>query len=267
MPKDAPESPFAIMGNSVKPYNLRVIENCLSCVSRMNSLFCNLPEGILRELNSIRQNALYPRGTMLFVQGESPRGVHILCSGRARLTATSADGQAITLREVMQGEVLGLSSMISKSPHPAGAETLTACQVSFISQLQLMGFLRAHSDVSIHIAEHLSMELHKAWEQTRLVTLFPTTRAKLARFVLAWAAGHGREIEEGADLPLQMTQEEIARSIGVSRESVSRALTEMRDQQLIRVNRGHIVLLHPAKLHGLAAPSSEEQPNPTHALT
>jgi CRP/FNR family transcriptional regulator, cyclic AMP receptor protein len=190
---------------------------------------------------------------MLFVQGEHPRGVHILCSGRARLTATSADGQTITLREVTQGEVLGLSSIISKSSHPAGAETLTACQVGFIPQLQLMGFLRTHADVSLHISEHLSMELHKAWEQTRLVTLLPTTQAKLARFILAWAAGHGREIGEGTDLPLQMTQDEIARSIGVSRESVSRALADLRGQQLIRVSRGHIILLRPEKLHGLAS--------------
>lgn len=240
------------MGNLPGPYNLRVIESCLVCATRESSLFCNLPQGILRELNSIRQNALYPRGTVLFVEGESPRGVYILCSGRARLSATSIDGQTVTLREAARGEILGLSSVISKCAYLVRAETLTACQVSFIPQLQLRGFLRAHADVSLRIAEHLSMELHKAWEQTRLVTLLPTTRAKLARFLLAWAAGHGQDVQEGAKLPLQMTQEEIAKSIGVSRETVSRALANLRDQQLIRVNRGHIIILQPEKLHGLA---------------
>jgi CRP/FNR family transcriptional regulator len=235
------------------PYNLRVIESCLNCPSHENHIFCNLAEPLLRELNSLRQNAFYPRGAILFVEGESPRGVFVLCSGRARLSATSVDGQTISLREVEPGEILGLSSAMSKSAYSTRAETLTACQISFIPQLQFRSFLRAHPDVSLRIAEHLSMELHKAWEQTRLVTLLPTTRAKLARFFLAWAAGHGKVVLEGATLSLKMTQEEIAESIGVSRETVSRALAHLQDQQLIRVNRGQIVILQPGKLHGLAA--------------
>jgi CRP-like cAMP-binding protein len=48
-----------------------------------------------------------------------------------------------------------------------------------------------------------------------------------------------------------MTHEEIAQSIGVSRETISRALAEWRQEKLIRFSRGHIVLLEPEKLRSL----------------
>jgi CRP-like cAMP-binding protein len=95
------------------------------------------------------------------------------------------------------------------------------------------------------------MELHKAWEQVELVTLAPTTNAKLVRFLLTWATAHGQSFSEGVSLALYMTHEEIAQSIGVSRETVSRALAELRHDHLIEFTRGHILLLNAEKLKSL----------------
>ena len=147
--------------------------------------------------------------------------------------------------------MLGLSNTISREPHHVRAETLSACQIGFIPRLQFLQFVRAHPDAALRIAEHLSMELHKAWEQVELVALEPSTNAKLVRFLLAWAAAHDQSFAEGTSLALFMTHEEIAQSIGVSRESVSRALAELRQENLIRFTRGHILLLEPEKLKSL----------------
>jgi CRP/FNR family transcriptional regulator len=150
-----------------------------------------------------------------------------------------------------RGEILGLSNTMSREPHRLRAETVSACQIGFIARIPFLQFLRAHPDASLRVAEHLSMELHKAWEQVELVALAPSTNAKLVRFLLAWAAAHGQSFSEGASLALYMTHEEIAQSIGVSRETVSRALGELRHENLIRFTRGHILLLNPEKLKSL----------------
>lgn len=241
------------MNGSPGPYNLRVVDSCFGCVMKEEGLLCQLPHHQLSELNSMRRDAFYPRGAFLFAEGEPPRNIFILCSGKARLSATSMEGQGVTLRQAESGEILGLSNVISNSPYLVSAETLTPCQVNVISRLQFLQFLRAHTEVSLRVARHLSMELHKAWEQTRLITLAPTSQAKLARFLLAWAAEHRQDVLVGVHLALNMTHEEIAKSIGVSRETVSRALADFRDQQVIRVNRGQITVLQPDKLQGLAA--------------
>ncbi len=231
------------MSTGPAPYNLTIIESCFGCAMREEGVFCHLPQTALSQLNSIRQSAVYPRGSVLFVEGESPRGLFVLCSGQAKLAANSPDGQSITFRLVGRGEVLGLSSVVSNAPYMATAETLQPSQVSFIPRLQFLQFLRAHPDAAMSVAKHLSMELHKAWEQTSLLALAPSTQAKLAHFLLARGTDYGQVTEEGVHVALNMTHEEIAKSIGASRESVSRILGEFRSRQLIRVRGGAVVIL------------------------
>ncbi len=243
------------MRGSKGPYNLEIIESCLGCVMREHGLFCQLPHGALATLNSIRQTAFYPRGAVLFMEGESPRGLFVLCSGKAKLTASSAEGHSLTLRTVEPGEVVGLSSVVGDTPYPATAETLAPCQVSFIPRLEFLRFLRSNSDVSMRVAKHLSMELHEAWYQARMVALAPHTQAKLAQFLIDQTERHGQATADGVRITLNMTHEEIAKTIGASRETVSRILKDLRNRGVIRVNGGAIIVLSALELSHLTAHS------------
>ncbi len=243
--KNPPKSPA--------PYGLRIIDSCLTCVTREEGIFCRLSPEALRELNSMRQTSFYPPGAVLFVEGERPRGLYILCAGQAKLGANSNEGKGITLRLVEPGEVLGLSSVIANGSYPVTAETLAPSQVNFIPRAEFLRFLSAHADVALRVAEHLSMELHKAWEQTRLLALAPSTRAKLAHLLLVWAGQHGQATPEGMRIPLNMNQEEIAETIGASRETVSRLLADFKRRRLIRVKGGSVTLLQPDELRTMTA--------------
>ena len=188
-------------------------------------------------------------------ESEPPRGLFILCSGQAKLTANSPERHSLPLRPVEPGAGLGLSSVVIDRPYPATAETLSPCQIGFIPRLEFLRFLRSSPDVSIRVAKHLSMELHQAWHQARMVALAPDTQAKLAQFLVDQAGKHGQTAGDGLRIALNMTHEEIAKNIGASRESVSRILKEMRNRGVIKVNGGAIVILHPIELTNLMAPS------------
>jgi CRP/FNR family transcriptional regulator len=239
------------IASSAAPYGLRVVENCADCSARQKTLFCRMSVETMRELNMIRQTALYPAGAVLFVEGEMPRGLFVLCSGEAKLTAGSRQGESIILRLAESGELLGLSSLIAGSSYAATAETLTPAQVAFIPARKFQRFLRTHPDVALRVAEHLSMELHKSWEQARLLALAPSTRSKLAQLLLEWASEHGKTDEDGVCVPFHMTHEEIGRIIGASRETVSRLLSDFKRRRLIRVKGGAVYLV-PEELRAAA---------------
>src|SRR5208337_3897901 len=101
------------------PYNLKVTESCFGCVAKEEGLFCQLPHSALSELNNLRHTAFYPRGALLFVEGQPTRGLFLMCAGQSKLYVNSAEGQSLTLRIVEQGEVLGLSSLIADEAYPA----------------------------------------------------------------------------------------------------------------------------------------------------
>jgi cyclic nucleotide-binding protein len=98
------------------PYGLEIIESCMNCPHREERLFCNLPTASVQKLSSITSPASYPKGAMLFVEGQSPRGVFILCSGKVKLSTSSADGKTLILRISEIGEVLGLAAVVSGKP-------------------------------------------------------------------------------------------------------------------------------------------------------
>src|SRR5712691_8837591 len=90
------------------PYGLEIIESCLWCPHREDRLFCNLPPPAVQKLAAITSAAAYPKGATLFLEGQSPRGVFILCTGKVKLSTSSADGRSLILRISEPGEVLGL---------------------------------------------------------------------------------------------------------------------------------------------------------------
>src|SRR5216117_791364 len=87
------------------PYGLEIIESCLSCPHREERLFCNLSPSAVERLGGITSPSSYPKGATLFVEGQTPRGVFILCNGRAKLSTTSADGKTLIVRIADAGEV------------------------------------------------------------------------------------------------------------------------------------------------------------------
>src|SRR5947208_15309782 len=74
------------------------IESCLYCQHREDRLFCNLPPSTEKRLAAITSPSSYPKGATLFVEGQVARGVFILCSGRVKLSTTSADGKTLIVR-------------------------------------------------------------------------------------------------------------------------------------------------------------------------
>ncbi len=230
------------------PYGLDVIDDCTICKLRDQRFFCDLPKVSLEAFNAIKFSASYPGGAMLFTEGQTPRGVFILCKGRVKLCITASDGKALILKIAEPGEVLGLHATVSGIPYEMTAETLHPCQVNFIRREDFMKFLREHGDACLQAAKHLSASCQTAFEQIRALGLSHSAREKLARVLLEWASNGGEQTKEGTRVKVAMTHEEIAQMIGTSRETVTRILAEFRTKQLAYIKGSNLVIRNRAAL-------------------
>ena len=61
---------------------------------------------------------------MLFIEGQRPRGVFVLCAGKAKLSTSSSDGKTIITKISEAGDVLGLNATISNRPYEVTAEMM-----------------------------------------------------------------------------------------------------------------------------------------------
>lgn len=234
------------------PYNLDVHNDCLECNVRHERMFCDLSPDALKALDAMKFTGIYPKGSMLFVEGESPRGVFFLCSGRAKLTTSSAEGKTLIVKIAEVGEVLGASATILGKPYEVSAETIEPSQLNFIRREDFLAFLRSHVEVCMHTAQQLSEKYQSAQRDLRSLGLSQTTSVKLARLLLDWATGQGEETTNGIRLTLLLTHEEVAQMIGTTRETVTRIFSTFRRRNLIEMKGANLFILDKKKLEAVA---------------
>src|SRR5882757_9682582 len=206
----------------IAPYGLQVTDNnCVICKLRHTSFVCDLSRQSIEDLDKIKCVSTFPSGAVLFVEGQTPRGVYVICSGRAKLTTTSREGKTLILRIAQAGEILGLHGTVSGRPYELTAETLQPCQLDFVKREEFLKFLQTHPDACLHAAQHLSQDCQSAYEMIRSLGLSHSVSEKLARLLLEWATD-GENTKDGIRIKIALTHEEIAQLIGTSRETVTR---------------------------------------------
>ncbi len=233
------------------PYGMGLTENCSECELRSSGFFCDLPSANLKALQAAKYTSAYPQGAVLFMEGQSPRGILVLCKGRVKLSMTSADGKSVILRIVKPGEILGLRAAVSGEHYQATAETLEPCQVNFIYRDNFLRFLREHAEASIRAAQQLSADYHTACEQIRSLGLSHSVPEKLAKFLLDWST-NGQKPKSGTRVKLTLTHEEIGQAIGTSRETVTRTLSEFKAKKLAVLNGSTLLIQNKEALERLA---------------
>jgi CRP/FNR family cyclic AMP-dependent transcriptional regulator len=232
------------------PYGLRVIEDCIACPVLKDRMFCNLPGPALAGLDAISSAATYPRGAVLFVEGQEPRGVFILCNGRVKMFAASAAGKSIIFRIAEPGELIGLPSTLSNKPYEVTAEALEPMQANFIPREGFLAFLRQHGDVALRVAEMLSSIYHATCQEVRYLGLSSSAEEKLARFILDLKPLKNSEPGQ-LRVTLTLTHEEIANMIGTSRETVTRLLATFKNKHFIGLHGSTLVINNKPALQAL----------------
>jgi CRP/FNR family transcriptional regulator len=234
------------------PYGLDIIDSCLTCDLREERLFCNLSSDAVKSLESIKSTAAYPKGAVLFVEGQTARGVFVLCNGKAKLTTTSADGKTLILKIADPGEVLGLSATVSGKAYEVTAEVVEPSQANFISREDFLAFLRRHGEAALRVAQQLSSNYHTAYEEIRSLGLSSSASEKLAKLLLEWATQHdnGKPTPE-VRLKMTLTHEEIGQMIGSSRETVTRLFADFKKRQLIQVKGSTLLIRNRGALEKL----------------
>jgi len=235
------------------PYNLAVVDHCSACPQRQAvGAFCNMASPAVETLDTLKFMGAYPKGALLFVEGEQPRGVFVLCHGRAKLTTSSSEGRSMIVKIVNAGEILGVSAAILGKPYEISAETLEASHVSFLRREDFLQLLSTYSEACMHAAQQLSAQCQSAQREIRSLGLAHNTSEKLAKLIMEWSVG-GDETSQGIRTQILLTHEEIGQMIGTTRETVTRLLSEFKRKKLISVKGSSLYVLARAQMESMVS--------------
>ena len=171
----------------------------------------------------------------------------IVLSGRVRLVAYGADNREVVLALRGPGELIGEIAALGAGRRTATAVALDETEVGYLRAAELVQFLRDHPDAALLV---IRMVVRRLAESTRDMVDLATQDSvgRLAKRLVELSAVHGRAAGEGTQIQLSLTQDELARWTGATRETVSRALRLMRQLGWVSTDRRTITVLDPAAL-------------------
>jgi CRP/FNR family cyclic AMP-dependent transcriptional regulator len=232
-------SPSLRPGNAKSPYGLPLNPNCVSQTLRESDL--GFSEECLEELDHISHTISYPAGAVVYVEGQSTRGVYVLTHGLVKLTTSNRAGRTLIVKIARPGEILGLHEAVSGSSCDLTAEVLQPAQLAFIHREDFSRFLSRHRGANLQIAVRLSQECQATYEMIRSIALSHSVTEKLARLILQWSS-NGRTADGATRLRLVLTHEEIAQLIGSTRETVTRILGEFKKNHLLDIVGSSVII-------------------------
>ena len=184
----------------------------------------------------------FPAGAVVFHRDDPGDGLYGVLEGRIFVSVVSEAGKELILNEFSPGAFFGEIALLDGGGRTATAAAREPSTLLFVSRSAFLPFIEARPRVAIRMIALLCDRLRRT---TRLVedSIFLTVPTRLARGLLARADGEGTIVA---------SQAELAQTLGVSREIVSRQLSIWREAGFVSLGRGRIKLVARSSIEGLA---------------
>ncbi len=198
-------------------------------------IFSSLTEN---ELGFLAQRSLphqYLAGQIVFSEGEPCIGLYVVESGHVRIFKSSVSGREHVLSIDGPGSSIAELPVFDGGNYPASAAALDDATLLFVSKQDFQALCLAHPQVALKVLRVVGARLR------RLVGIieelsFTTVRHRLASFLLRLAQKEGKRSEEGVEVTLPMSNQELASQIGTVRELVSRNLSRLQAESVLKID-------------------------------
>jgi CRP-like cAMP-binding protein len=216
---------------------------------RRLNLFQGMSEAEIEEIaHELKMRRCAPRRSVLSDRGDR---VYLLKQGRVRLYHLTLEGQEVTTAVVSPGQLFGLGAFVGVDSGATHAEAMEESYICEAGAQDFLAMLARHPLLMARVVMVMAKQIFRL-EQTIESMASQHVSSRLAALLLEEMA-EGETLNGGVLLPTH-SQEELAKLIGTTRESVSRTLRTWRAAQVIAMRGRGIVVLKPESLRRSADP-------------
>lgn len=209
------------------------------------SAFINEARGFeeLRKLSSERRTKNVKKREILFEEGDYPRYLYFVKTGKVKVFKTNEDGKEYIITIAGEGDFLGYVDLIKETRYTESAAALEESEVSLVPKEDFSALLHANRDVASQLIKMLANNVIEKEEQL-LQLAYNSVRKRVADAVLLLA-------EKTGDQQINILRDDLARIVGTAKESVIRMLTEFKDDGYIDIQEGLISVKNKEKLRNM----------------
>lgn len=214
---------------------------------RQVSLFSDLADKDLRDLESVVRERSFRKNEVIFHAQEPGNALFVIKRGRVKISMDDKGGREIILRILEAGDFFGEMSLLDGEPRSAKVSSLDLCQALILSREEFLRFIPRHPGVVLKMLTTLSRRLRKADEKiSRLV--FADAYEKVASVLMEIVEERKIPLNIGTEIPISFTRKELADQVGLSRETLTRVLADFQRAGVVRVEGRSVAVVNPVKL-------------------
>jgi CRP/FNR family transcriptional regulator, cyclic AMP receptor protein len=224
------------------------IKNC--------NLFEQLAEEEIAKIEGSSSLRTFQRKELVYLPSDSGDSVLLLVSGRIKMYHITSDGKQTLLAFIDPGEIFGELAIFEPGNREDFAETMEKSTVVLIPGRVIRELMNEKPVVSMQISRLMGMR-RKRLERRLKSLLYRSTRERFIFLLLELAEKYGQQLNEGVLINIKLSHQELSSIIGSTRETVTNALIDLRDEGAINIQKRKIIVRN---LSSLAASIDEDTP-------
>jgi CRP/FNR family transcriptional regulator, polysaccharide utilization system transcription regulator len=203
------------------------------CLEGSSSIFKGLNKKDKETLVTQHRLTIIKKGQFLFKEGDKPRGLICLASGKAKVFKDGVGGRGQILKMVRQQGFIGYKTLFSDNPWAFSAIAIEDSAICIFDKNSLIRILKKNADLSLKFIKLIAEEL---WiSNNRTVSLTQKhIRGRLAESLLILKDTYGYE-PDGRTIRVAMSREDIANLSNMTTSNAIRTLSNLASEGIIEI--------------------------------
>ena len=186
----------------------------------------------------------YRPGATIYCEGNVGNHVFYITRGEVKTYMVNEDGKELITELFSDKSFFGFTSFLAHKPYSENAEAIRATEIIKLEKGELLNLIKSNPQLGLNFIDLLSNDLDTVKEHLMHLA-YDSVRKKTADAILHLSP------ESTKDKTVRISRSDLASMIGIAKETLTRTLTDFKEEKLIRTNRNTIQVLNSQKLRNI----------------
>jgi len=214
-------------------------------------LFRNIDKADLEQLAKYVKSKTFKNREVVCRRGDLGTQMFLIASGRVTLHTDSDEGKELGFGFLNRGDVFGEIALLDSGVRTATVKTIEKTELLVIERRDFLPFLEKTPRAALQLLSTMAARLRSTDEHFEDI-FFRNLPGRLAKKFLGLAKNYGHETDKGIEIDLKLSQGEIGKLTGATRESINKQMRAWEADGLIDCTKGFITIKDPHKLEELS---------------
>jgi len=187
-----------------------------------------------------RKKHVYNKGETLFCEGNTSNHIYLVKEGMVKTFKNTAEGKELITGIYKKRQFIGYTSSLGNFPHNEYAESLGETSIIKIDKNEIKNILQSNPNIALDLISMLSSNIETIKNQM-LQLAYSTVRNRVAKTLLL-------VIKDDPLKTIVLSRSDLANITGIAKETLTRTLSDFKEERLIKTNRSSIVVIDEEKL-------------------